>query len=235
MRQSEICCWLLASISLWLRGSGWHRGTRGDLRLSSQGAVGGVYVLRLEEGRYYVGKTGRAVETRVEEHFSSPKPAWIKSHRPLEAVRPITFIPSDLESWERAEVLERMWVHGAARVRGWQFTRLDLTPTQRTQIVVELCERKNLCRRCGQAGHMYSSCRKAMQKASWTSAIFEESYRSNISVNDSPLKTPSFEISIPQPPKLNENEGQGRWDWTTALRGIIANDAVQFNLLASLR
>ena len=205
--------------------------------MASQESEGGVYVLQLEQGRYYVGKTSRAVGLRIQEHFSSPKPAWIRAYRPIAAVTPMTFLPADLESWERAETLERMWVHGATRVRGWQYTRLNLTSTEKSQIVMELCERKNLCRKCGNAGHMYSNCQKKFARAKWLSTIFQEGYSSPVRVKDSPM--PDLSMEMESSPLLvaegMTREGPSSQNWSMALRSLARSDALKFQFLASLR
>ena len=201
----------------------------------SQEAEGGVYVLQLEQGRYYVGKTGRPVELRIKEHFSSPKPAWIRAYRPVAAVTPLTCLPADLESWERAETLERMWLHGASRVRGWQYTRLNLTATERSQIVMELCERKDLCRKCGNAGHMYSNCQKKFAKAKWLSTIFQEGYTSPIRATDAPAPSLSKRVTSSLPPTGDTTEGQNSQSWNMALRALAKSNALKFQFLASLR
>lgn len=111
-------------------------------------STGGVYVLQLDDGCYYIGKTVRPIKERVKEHFSKvPRTSWIRAHKPMAVVSTMTNIPNDHESWERAETLERMWLHGASRVRGWQYTMLNYTAFDKANIVAQLCERKDLCRR----------------------------------------------------------------------------------------
>ena len=87
------------------------------------GDAAGIYVLQLEGARVYVGKSMSNVTTRVLEHFTSGGSAWTKKFQPLTQIQPITKPTEDLESWERAETLERMWQHGIDNVRGWGYTR----------------------------------------------------------------------------------------------------------------
>ena len=221
----------------WLQLSGGWLATRGRrLAMVARANEGGVYVLQLERGRYYVGKTGRTVELRIQEHFSSPKPAWIRAHRPIAAVTPLTFLPTDLESWERAETLERIWVHGAARVRGWQYTRFNLSSAEKSQIVLELCERKNLCRKCGNAGHMYSNCQKKFTRAKWLSSIFQEGYSPPVQVKEvlvSNLSTTSVTAGLPL--AVGTTAEQSSRNWSTVLRVVCRSDALKFQFLTSLR
>lgn len=78
---------------------------------------GEVYVLHLSTDRFYVGKTRRNSHQRVKEHF---RPAnvgsrWTKDFPPLQRLLPLTRVQDDLESWERAETLERMFIYGVHR------------------------------------------------------------------------------------------------------------------------
>ena len=59
-----------------------------------------------------LGKTIREdISDRVNEHFNDKRGAsdWTRMHKPKYWLAPITNISNDLESWERAETLER-WV-----------------------------------------------------------------------------------------------------------------------------
>ena len=41
-----------------------------------------IYILQLEEGKYYVGKTNNP-QFRLEEHFNSNGSAWTKLYKPI--------------------------------------------------------------------------------------------------------------------------------------------------------
>lgn len=106
----------------------------------------GVYVLQLENDCIYVGKSQQNVEGRVKEHFTSGGSAFTKKFRPISQLPTLTQVTSDLESFERAETLEQMWVKGIKNVRGWQYTKLYLTEFEYESIFRQMCERKDLCR-----------------------------------------------------------------------------------------
>ena len=134
---------------------------------------GGVYVLKLEDDCFYIGKTYRPMGQRLGEHFArASRTAWTRLHPPLSTIQPMTYLPGDLESWERAETLERMWQHGVMKVRGWQYTSLNLTASDMLSIATQLCERKDLCRRCGSGGHMFAQCKAKYKRAKWMTQIF---------------------------------------------------------------
>ena len=126
----------------------------------------GIYVLGLDNGKYYVGKSIMNVTARVQEHFLTGGSAWTKQHHPIEQLTPIVNTSDDLESSERAETLERMWIHGIDNVRGWQYTKIKLNENNYESIFRQMCERKDLCRKCGRQNHMASSC-NYRDLASW--------------------------------------------------------------------
>lgn len=131
---------------------------QGDDQTQNQQSLSGVYALRLEGDRYYVGKTTNFT-ARLNEHFTSGGSAWTRRYPPIEQVRLIVEPTSDLESTERAETLERMWLHGIENVRGWRYTTTaKLTEGEIEDAFNQLCERKDLCRKCGRDGHMIASC-----------------------------------------------------------------------------
>ena len=140
---------------------------------------GSIYVLHLEDNNFYVGKTIRNVHTRIKEHLDNGymTSRWTKQYKPLRRLAPLTSIPDDLESWERAETLERMWIYGIQRVRGWKYTQLNLTVSDQSQVILQLCERKDLCRSCGNFGHGISYCSsKKYSKAKWMKDIKKSGY-----------------------------------------------------------
>jgi predicted GIY-YIG superfamily endonuclease len=106
----------------------------------------GIYVLELENNGIYVGKSNQNVEARVKEHFNSGGSAFTKRFKPLSQSLTLTPATTDLESYERAETLEQMWVNGISNVRGWQYTKIDLTEFEYESIFRQMCERKDLCR-----------------------------------------------------------------------------------------
>jgi hypothetical protein len=124
----------------------------------------GVYVLELEQGRYYVGKS-HCVEERLRQHAEGAGAACAKGY--LRRVPPLTPRADDFEAWERAETLARMRRHGIGRVRGWMYTAPELGDAMREHAYQQVCERFDLCRRCGREGHFVSDCAGGGQRPAW--------------------------------------------------------------------
>ena len=120
-------------------------------------ARSGVYVLRLEGGRYYVGSSSD-IALRVAAHRAGTGAAFTRRYGVVEEVEPRTERTPDVESWERAETLARMREHGFESVRGWLYTTVRRSASQRAGIREQTRERFGQCRRCGESGHYIASC-----------------------------------------------------------------------------
>jgi predicted GIY-YIG superfamily endonuclease len=128
----------------------------------------GIYVLALENGFFYVGKSSD-IEARLQQHFSGDGAQFTRLYRPLEEIETITPRMDDLEAWERIETLEQALVHGIDKVRGHRFTSVHLSMQQRKCFFEEVVERYDLCRRCGRDSHMVNECH-ATTMAHWAEA-----------------------------------------------------------------
>ena len=119
-------------------------------------AAAGVYVLKSKAtGVFYVGKSND-MESRIAQHRSNNDDVLTRE-------RTITFgSVDDLESWERNEVLTRMYSDGEGDmdgVRGWRYTRRGkLTTDERISARDDIVEKFDLCRRCGRDSHFADRC-----------------------------------------------------------------------------
>lgn len=127
---------------------------------SAESLEGGVYVLERPDGVYYVGKSCN-IRGRIRQHAEGggASCAKVEGEGRARRVLPLTQACEDLEAWERAEVLARMRKHGIGRVRGWMYTSPELSEAQREHAFGQVCEKFDLCRRCGLRGHFAVDCR----------------------------------------------------------------------------
>jgi hypothetical protein len=131
-----------------------------DSVVSASGALkSGVYVLRLESGKYYIGSS-EYIESRVQAHFNGHGSHWTKLHKPIERILPLTPPMTHLESWERLEFINRVMCHGIENVRGWAYTTSYLTMEELYKLLQDIAEAKNLCRRCFRDSHFISNCKE---------------------------------------------------------------------------
>ena len=136
---------------------------------SSSSRESGVYVLVLDNGYRYVGKSSN-IAKRVQEHLSGVcGSAWCKKWG-LSEVRldtPLTPPLQNLALWEQHETLMQMYTHGFHCVRGWEFTSCSpLSSVQRKTIHTLLCGAHDWCRKCGRGSHMAANC-YAKSQADW--------------------------------------------------------------------
>ena len=115
-----------------------------------------IYVLRLQGGNYYVGKTEDLV-SRLKAHMEGVGSAWTKKYKVLE-VEKIKEHQSPFE--EDKLVKEYMSRYGIMKVRGGSYSSINLSSEQIDAIKHEIRGATDLCSSCGKSGHFAASCFK---------------------------------------------------------------------------
>ena len=133
----------------------------------------GVYVLLLDNGTRYVGKSTHVAQ-RLEQHRSGQNGSvWCRQGGTSRMRRDTPRTPPllDLNAWEQNETVEQMLAHGCNNVRGWEFTSCrDLTVADRLFLEKLVMGRKDACRKCGREGHMANAC-TATSLAPWLQEV----------------------------------------------------------------
>lgn len=117
--------------------------------------VKSLYVLKLEENKYYVGVTERNVNERVEEHQNHQGSEWTKQYPVIEIVEEINDIDSSLED---QYVKKYMMKYGIENVRGGSYLRMELPTYQIESLNDEFKTLLNKCFKCNQTGHFLKQC-----------------------------------------------------------------------------
>lgn len=93
-----------------------------------------IYVLRLEDGKYYVGKTTN-VQKRLKEHQEMRGSAWTRKYR-VQQLMGTSLMDSGFD--EDNKVKELMEKHGISNVRGGSYSQIDLPEAKVQTIKAEI-------------------------------------------------------------------------------------------------
>jgi len=113
-----------------------------------------IYVLRLEDGRYYIGKSDN-VMNRYQEHLNGRGSAWTRKYKPVSLEKTI----ENVSSFEEDKITkEYMSKYGIDKVRGGSYVEIQLSKFHTNVIKREIWAAKDLCTRCGRSGHFIANC-----------------------------------------------------------------------------
>jgi predicted GIY-YIG superfamily endonuclease len=113
-----------------------------------------IYILELQHGKYYVGKSVN-VQERFEQHSRGEGAAWTRRHKPLRILRVIENVsPFDEDKFTK----EYMSLHGIENVRGGSYVECVLPEEKVRSIKAELWAAMDRCTRCGKGGHYVADC-----------------------------------------------------------------------------
>jgi len=118
-----------------------------------------VYILELEDNKVYVGKS-TDVKKRIEQHEHHVGAVFTKRFKPTGKILPrLGNIQGLGDAAERDETLRYMYIRGIDNVRGWKYTQIDLSPSDKKEAEMNIREMFDLCRRCGRHGHFIKNCK----------------------------------------------------------------------------
>ena len=113
-----------------------------------------IYVLRLEGGRYYVGKSDN-VMNRYQQHIKGSGSAWTRKYKPVSLEKTI----ENVSSFEEDKVTKMyMSKYGIDKVRGGSYVEVELSEFHTDALKMEIWGAKDLCKQCGRKGHWVKDC-----------------------------------------------------------------------------
>ena len=150
--------------------------------------LGQCYILKLREGKWYVGYTERGIE-RILDHMDEKGAKWTKKYRPEKPIPWELFSPGKTKATKKNKpnsdedkfTLELMKKHGIENVRGGSWCMVNMrkktfrelndligkaktkTPVKNKNIVAskknKAAKKKMFCDRCGRDSHNRPKCR----------------------------------------------------------------------------
>jgi len=115
-----------------------------------------IYALECEGDKYYIGRTTKSAEARLQEHWSAENTcAFTNKYKPF---RVIEEVETDNPYDEDALTKKYMAVYGIDNVRGGSYSNPELADWQRKALEHELTATSDLCFTCKERGHFADAC-----------------------------------------------------------------------------
>ena len=112
-----------------------------------------IYILRLESGKYYIGKTEDVLK-RYQQHLSGEGSAWTKKYPPVTLVKTVEGSPFDEDKITK----EYMAKYCIENVRGGSYCQVQLSDAHMTTLKMEIWCAQDCCSQCGRNGHFVKNC-----------------------------------------------------------------------------
>jgi predicted GIY-YIG superfamily endonuclease len=112
-----------------------------------------IYILKLTDNKYYVGKTTNPQFT-LSSHFSSEGSIWTKKYKPIECIEIFKRDNFDEDKY----TIKYMEKYGIQNVRGGSFCEMKLSSDNKTTILKMINGATDKCYECGEKGHFTKEC-----------------------------------------------------------------------------
>ena len=126
-----------------------------------------IYSIKLEKGKYYIGKTTNPA-FRLQSHFDSNGSKWTQIYKPLKVIE----VRPNCNHYDEDKItIEYMDRYGINNVRGGSFVTMKLEKSIIETLKKMSNGRNDKCFICGKKGHFAKNCYKNKY---WETDIYEE-------------------------------------------------------------
>lgn len=116
-----------------------------------------VYVLELQQGKFYVGKTNDLQKRYREHQCGYRSSSWTRKYKPIR----IHKIYENCDGFDEDKItVMYMMEHGISNVRGGPYVTVNLPSEIVEHITLRIRMATNLCLKCGSRDHFCTNCKK---------------------------------------------------------------------------
>jgi predicted GIY-YIG superfamily endonuclease len=130
------------------------------IQLENDNTKTNIYILKLQNNKYYIGKTDN-VEKRFLEHVNSKGSIWTQLYKPISVEK---IIPNSSPFDEDKYVKEYMNKYGIENVRGGSYVTEILDEVSIFSLRKEIWAANDCCTQCGRKGHFVKDCKDIKQE-----------------------------------------------------------------------
>ena len=113
-----------------------------------------IYVLKLEQDKYYIGKTKNSLK-RITNHFRGKTTAWTSKYRPISVIE----IIHDCDAFDEDKYTKKyMTMYGIDNVRGGSYVKMHIPENVKAFLRHEFITAEDRCYNCGKSGHFVRNC-----------------------------------------------------------------------------